>query len=61
MEGSDEVRSRDELLCSVDRTKLPPMLHTMPAMENKHVYTCVCVRCRENMKFGQVLFQPVKT
>lgn len=26
MEGSDEVRSRDELLCSVDRTKQPPML-----------------------------------
>lgn len=43
MEGSDEVRSRDELLYSVDRTKLPPMPHTMPhtmpPIEGKQVYT----------------------
>lgn len=44
MEGSDEVRSRDELLCSVDRTKLPPMPYTILAMANKHVHAlCMCV------------------
>lgn len=43
MEGSDEVRSRDELLCSVDRTKLPPMLHIVLPMENKQLYTCACI------------------
>lgn len=58
MEGSDEVRSRDELLCSVDRTKLPPMLHIVLPMENKQLYTHVRVYvcCQRNVKFGQVVF-----